>query len=148
MRAAFSCEVGEDALGADGAVRVWCAVVDFAALVGPEVVAEESAAHEVRLVGEEFEGLGGLDGGSQVDGRGEDAGGVAGFHRTSGWLREDACEAGCGKAGNREQGVGSRGLVLDRFWGWLWEDVHCRGVGAYGCSVDPGLYLLDCVVID
>ncbi len=62
VRAALSCEVGEDALAANGAVWVGGAGVDLAALVGPEIVGEEGSAHEVRLVGEEFEGFGGLDG--------------------------------------------------------------------------------------
>ena len=70
VRAAFAREVGEDALATDWAVRVWGAGVDLAALVGPKVVAEESAAHQVRLVGEELEGFGGLDGGGEVDGSG------------------------------------------------------------------------------
>ena len=67
---------------------------DLAALVGPEVVGEEGAADEVGLVGEEFEGFGGLDGGGEVDGGGEDAGGVAGFDGAGGGLGEDAGEAG------------------------------------------------------
>ena len=70
--------------------------VDLAALVGPEIVGEEGAAHEVGLVGEELEGFGDLDGGGEVDGGGEDAGGVAGFDGAGGGLGEDAGEAGGG----------------------------------------------------
>ena len=94
--AAFACEVSEDALAADGAGWVGGAGVDLAALVSPEIKAEEGAAHEVGLVGEELEGFGGLDGGGEVDGGGEDAGGVAGFDGAGGWLGEDAGEAGGG----------------------------------------------------
>ncbi len=50
------------------------------------------------LVGEEFEGFGGLDGGGEVDGGGEDAGGVAGFYGAGWGLGEDAGEAGGGLA--------------------------------------------------
>ena len=70
--------------------------------VGPEVEGEEGAAHEVGLVGEEFEGFGGLDGGGEVDGGGEDAGGVAGFDGAGGGLGEDAGEAGGRGVGSRE----------------------------------------------
>ncbi len=127
--AAFSGEVGEDALAADGAVGVWLAGVDLALLVGPEVEGEEGAAHELRLAGEELEGFGGLDGGGEVDGGGEDAGGVAGFDGTSRGLGEDAGEASGG--------------------GWcVGEDVHGGGVGADGGGVDPGFGLLDAVVVE
>ena len=68
--------------------------VDLATLVGPQVVREEGSAHEVGLVGEEFEGFGGLNGGGEVDGGGEDAGGVAGFDWAGGGLGEDAGETG------------------------------------------------------
>ena len=77
--AAFSSEVREDALAANGATGVWGSGVDLAALVCPEVVTEDGATHEVGLVREEFECFGSLNGGGQVDGRGEDPGGVAGF---------------------------------------------------------------------
>ena len=128
MRAAFAGQVDEDALAADGAVWVGGAGIDFAALVGPEIVAEEGAADEVRLVGEELEGFGGLDGGGQVDGGGEDAGGVAGF---------DGAGGGLGKMQARQAVEMVAGcLLLVR---WLGADVHCGGVGAYGCGVDPGL---------
>lgn len=96
VRAAFAGEVGEEALSADGAGGVGFGGVDLSALVGPEVVGEEGAAHEVGLVGEEFESLGGLDGGGEVDRGGEDAGGVAGFYGAGGRLGEDAGEAGGG----------------------------------------------------
>ena len=56
---------------------------------------EEGSAHEVGLVGEEFEGFGGLDGRGEVDGGGEDAGGVAGFDWAGGWLGEDTGYTGC-----------------------------------------------------
>ena len=101
---------------------------------------EKGAPHEVGLVGQEFEGFGGLDGGGEVDGSGEDAGGVAGFYRTGGGLWEEAGEAGRGFIGDWCLGrlsVGTQG-----------EDVHGGGVGAYGCGVDPGLGLLDGVVVD
>jgi len=99
VRAAFAGEVREDALVADGAGGVGGAGIDLAALVCPEIIGKESAAHEVGLVGEELEGLGGLDGGGEVDGGGEDAGGVAGFDRAGGGLGEDAGEAGGGGVG-------------------------------------------------
>ena len=90
MRAAFAGKVGEDAFAADFAGGVGGAGVDFAALVGPQVVAQEGSAEEVGLVGEEFEGFGGLEGGGEIDGGGEDAGGVAGFYGAGGGLGEDA----------------------------------------------------------
>jgi hypothetical protein len=90
VRAAFTGEMGEEALGADGAVGVGCGGVDFAAVVAPEVVREEGTAHEVRLAGEELEGFGDLDGGGEIDGGAEDAGGVAGFNRAGGGLGEEA----------------------------------------------------------
>ncbi len=49
---------------------------------------------------------------------------------------------GVGTAGPKS---GTRGT---RFIGWFGEDVHGGGVGAYGCGVDPGLGLLDGVVVD
>lgn len=94
VRAAFAGEVGEEALAADGAGGVGSGGIDLGALVGPEIVREESAAHEMGLVGEELEGLCGLDGGGEVDRGGEDAGGVAGLYGAGGWLGEDAGEAG------------------------------------------------------
>ena len=124
--AAFSGKVREDALAADSAVWVWGAGVDLAALVCPEVVTEDGATHEVGLVREEFECFGSLNGSGQVDGRGEDPGGVAGFDGTGGGLGKDAGEAG-GLAG---------------------EDVHGDGVGTDSCSVDPGFGLLDGVVVE
>jgi hypothetical protein len=102
VRTAFAGEVGEDAFAADFAGGVWFGGADLAALVGPEVVAEKGAAHEVGLVGEELESFSGLDGCGQVDGGGEDAGGVAGFDRASGGLGEDAGQAGGWKRGSRE----------------------------------------------
>ena len=100
--AAFSSEVREDALAANGATGVWGSGVDLAALVCPEVVTEDGATHEVGLVREEFECFGSLNGVGQVDGRGEDPGGVAGFYGAGGGLGEDAGQAGGGKTGSRE----------------------------------------------
>ena len=94
VRAAFSGEMGEEALAADGAGGVGGAGVDLASLVCPEVVGEEGSAEEMGLVGEELEGFGGLDGGGEVDGGGEDAGGVAGFDGAGGGLGEDARKTG------------------------------------------------------
>ena len=92
------------------------------------------------LVGEELEGFGDLDGGSEVDGGGENAGGVAGFDGAGGGLGEDAGEAGSGEKG---VGSGRRGGRIG-----LGEDGHGGGVGADGCGVDPGLGLLDGVVVE
>src|ERR1700753_3285725 len=91
----------ESALATDEAVGVGGGGADLAALVCPEVVREEGAAHEVGLIGEELEGFGGLNGGGEGDGGGEDAGGVAGFDGAGGGLGKDAGEAGGGKAGSR-----------------------------------------------
>lgn len=95
VRAADAGEVREEALAADGAVGVWGAGVDLATLVAPQVEGDEGSAHEVGLVGEEFEGFGGLNGGGEVNGCREDAGGVAGFDWAGGGLGEDAGET-CG----------------------------------------------------
>ncbi len=65
--APFPGEVGEDSLAADFAGGVWGGGVDLAALVGPEVVAQEGTAHQVGLMGEVLEGFGGLDGSCEVD---------------------------------------------------------------------------------
>jgi hypothetical protein len=61
VRTAFTGQMGEDAFAADFACGVWFGGADLAALVAPEVVAQERAAHEVVLVREELEGLGDLD---------------------------------------------------------------------------------------
>ena len=61
VRTAFSGEVREDPLVADGAGGVRGGSVDLASLVCPEIVREEGAAHQVGLVGEELEGFGGLE---------------------------------------------------------------------------------------
>jgi hypothetical protein len=69
VRAADAGEVGELAVGADGAVRVGGAGIDFAAVYiaiasgCPKIEAEKGAAHEVGLLGEEFEGFSDLNGG-------------------------------------------------------------------------------------
>jgi hypothetical protein len=161
--ASDACEVGEDALTAYGAGGVRTAGVDLAVLVGPEIVREESAAHEMWLVGEELEGLGGLERGGQVDGGGEDAGGVTSFDGAGGWLGEDAGEArGRSVVGSF---CGSH-VVAFRPWGQmrgsfvlrgmavvyggcsrLGKDVHGGGVGADSGGIDPGFGLLDCIVI-
>src|ERR1700722_18434160 len=90
--ASDACEVGEGALTAYGAGRIGTAGVNLAVLVGPEIVREEGAAHEMWLVGEELEGLGGLERGGQVDGGGEDAGGVTSFDGAGGGLGGDGGE--------------------------------------------------------
>ena len=77
-------------------------------------------------MGEEFEGLSGLEGGGEVDGSGEDAGGVAGVYRAGGRSGEDAGEAGC----------------------VIGEDVHGGGVGADGGGIDPGDGVLYGVVVE
>jgi hypothetical protein len=138
--AAFSGEMGEDALAADGAGRVRGGSIYFAAGAGPEIEGQEGSAYQVGLASEEFEGFGDLDGGGEIDGSIKDAGGVAGFHGTGWGFGEDA-----GKTGSREQGVGSRRLRGRLRFG---EDGHGGGVGAYGCGVDPGFGLLDGVVVD
>ena len=103
MGTAFSGEVGEDALAADGAGRVRRRGIYFAAGAGPEIEGEEGSAYEIGLAGKEFEGFGDLDGGGEIDGSIKDAGSVAGFYGTGWGLREDA-----GKTGSREKGMGNR----------------------------------------
>jgi hypothetical protein len=142
MRAAFSGQVREDSLAADGACGIGGGGVDLASLVRPKIVREEGAAHEVGLVGEELEGFGGLEGGGEVDGGGEDAGSVAGFDGTCGWLGEDARKTGGGKGGCQLS------VLSCQLTGHLREDVHGGGVGAYGGGVDPGFGLLDGVVVE
>jgi hypothetical protein len=156
VRTPLTGQVGEDALAADGAGGVGFGCIDFAALVAPKIVTQESAAHEVWLVGEEFQGFGGLDGGGKIDRSGEDARSVAGLHRAGWGLRKDAGEAG---RGFRVQGPGfSRRFLCDPgvelwalnpvLWTLPWEDVHRGGVGADGCCVDPGFSLLYGVVVN
>lgn len=139
MRATFAGEVGEDALAADGAGGIGFGGVDLGALIGPEVVGEESTAHQVGLVGEELEGFGGLDGGGEVDGGGEDARGVAGLDRAGGGLGEDAGQACGGGVTCSGSACGLRRLR---------EDVHGGRVGADGGGVNPRFGLLDAVVVE
>ena len=101
VRAGGAGEVGEGAGGllvgaADEALGVRTGSGDFAALVGPKIPGEEGAAEELRLVGEKFECLVGLKGGGEVNGGGEDAGGIAGFCEAGGRGGEEAGEAGGG----------------------------------------------------
>ena len=99
---------------------------DLGLVVGPEVAAEEGAAHGLRCAYQELQGFGHFDRGSEVDGRVQDAGGVAGVD-DSGWrLGKEAGQAG----------------------GFVGKDVHGGGVGAHGSCVDPGANLLDGVVVD
>jgi hypothetical protein len=97
----------------------------------------------VRLVSEEFEGLGDLDGGGEVDGGREDAGGVAGFDGAGGRFGEDA-----GKTGGWEHVLRCQFSVLSCGGLSAREDVHGGGVGANGGGVDPGFGLLDAEVVD
>jgi hypothetical protein len=142
-------EVTEVSVGADVTVGIGGGGGDLGALVGPEVVGDEGPPHEMRLAGEEFEGLGDLKGGGEVDGSGEDAGGVAGFD-VAGWGGgEDAAEAG-----SREQGVGSRGgcvfqcLLPAPYSLGPREDVHGGGVGADGGGIDPRAGVADGEVVE
>ncbi len=96
MGAAFAGKMREDALAANGACGARAGGADFAAGASPEIEGQECSAHEMRLVGEKLECFCDLDGGGQVDGSAEDAGGVAGFDGAGGWLGEDA-----GKTGRR-----------------------------------------------
>ena len=97
VRAAFAGEMREESLGANGACGVGFGGADLATVVGPEVEGEEGATDEVGLAGEQFEGFGDLDGGCEVDGGGEDAGGVAGLDGAGWGLGEEA-----GKTGSRK----------------------------------------------
>ena len=96
---ALTGEVGEDALAADFAAGARRAGGDLGARLAtlafgrPKIEGEQGAAHKVGLAGEELEGLRHLDRGGEVDGSGEDAGGVAGVHIAGGGLGEDAGEA-------------------------------------------------------
>ena len=139
VRTTLSPEVREQAQGADRAGGVGSAGIDLATLVCPEVVREQGAAHQVRLVGQEFEGFAGLDGSGEVDSGGEDSDGVTGLYGAGGRFREDA-----GEAGGFLLHVGSCGLQVVS----AGENVHGGRVGANGGSVDPGLGLLDGVVVD
>ena len=92
-------------------------------------------------MGEELERLVGLDGGGEVDGSGEDAGGVAGFYCAGGWGWEDAGQAGGGGGG------GAMGRVRAVNLG-AGEDGHGGGVRADGGGVDPGPGLLYGVIVE
>ena len=94
VRTAFSGEVGEDAVTADGAFGIGRGSVYFAAGTGPEIEREQGAAYEVGLTGEQLEGFGDLDGGGEIDGGAEDACRVAGLDGAGWGLGEDAGEAG------------------------------------------------------
>jgi len=97
----------------------WSSGGDLGAVEGvgggwvPEIEGEQSAAHKVRLAGEEFQGFVDLDGGGEVDGGGEDAGGVAGVDVAGGRFGEDAGEAGGGGVGGRRE---MRGLFATLFF--------------------------------
>ena len=124
-RAAFAGEGAEAALAADLAVGARGARGDLGALAGPEVVSEQRTPHAVGLAGEQLQCFGDLQRGGEVDGRGEDAGGVAGLDVAGRAGREEA-----GEAGGRLEGR----IAVRR----TREDVHRRGVGADGGGVDPG----------
>ncbi len=135
VRARGAGEVVEAALGTDAAVGIGRRRGDFRALVGPEIAGEESAAEEPGLAGKQLEGLGDLERGGEVDGRGEDAGGVAGFDGSGGRGREEAGEAG-------------GGLVVLRRLGSNGQDGHGGGIGPEGGGVDPGFALFDGEVVE
>lgn len=124
--AALAAQVAEVSRAADLTTGMGAGGFDFGPLVGPLVDGKQAAAHAFGLAGEELERLGNLDGSSHVDGGVEDAGGVAGFDGAAGSLRKDAGKAG-GLAG---------------------QNVHGDGVGTDGGGVDPGLVLLDGVVVE
>jgi len=77
--AGLAGEMAEDAATADLTARVGRGGGDRGVFACPEVVGAKGAEHEVGPAGEELEGLCGLQAGGEVDGCGEDAGGVAGF---------------------------------------------------------------------
>ncbi len=107
VRALLAGEMAEEALATDFAVGARGGGGDLGAgegvvgRCGPEVEGEQGAAHEMGLAGEELEGFGDLERGSEVDGGGEDAGGVAGFDVAGGGRGEDAGEARCRVPGGR-----------------------------------------------
>jgi len=129
VRTAFAGEMGEEALVADGAAAARLAGRNLRSFAGPEIEGEQRTAHEIGLAGEKLERFGDLNGCGKVDGSSENAGGVAGLDRAAGWLGEDAGEAG-------------RGIRRAR------QDVHGCGVGSDGSGIDPGLGLLNGVVVE
>ena len=95
-------------------------------LIQPDVVGQQGAAKLVAGADEELEGLGGGDGGDKVDGRIQDAGGVAGLDQAAWGLGKDAGEAG----------------------GFTGENVESDGVAADGGGVNPGEIFADGVIVD
>ena len=138
--AVFAGKVCEDSLAADVAAGSRPGRGDFGMFTGPEVVREESPAHEMGLASEELESLRDLERGGEIDGRRENSGGIAGLYGAGGGLREDAGEAGGGIPALRMRMIRC-GLGL------CGEDVHCGRVGSDGRGVDPGPGLLDGVVV-
>src|SRR5208337_82536 len=87
---------------------------------------QESAAKALLSPHQQLERFGGGNGSSQVHGRTENAGGVAGFKYPLGKLRKNA-----------RQTSGSAG-----------KHIQADAVAAYGRGVDPGQSLFDGVVVD
>lgn len=126
VRAALAAQVAEVARFADLAAGMGAGGFDFGPLVGPLVDGKQTAPHALGLAGEKLERLSDLDGSGHVDGGVEDAGGIAGFDGAAGSLGKDAGKAG-GLAG---------------------QNIHGDGVGTDGGCVDPGLVLLNGVVVE
>ena len=104
------------------------------------------------LAGEELEGFGGLEGGSEVDGGGENAGGVAGFYVAGGGRWEEAgktgCRGVCGYVASLRSQIQGFFAALRMTAYYAGEDVGGGGVGSYGGGVDPGDGVLDGEVVE
>src|SRR5271156_5305769 len=116
----------EIALLADLAVGSRLCCCDLGPLICPQIEGKKAATQLVLCAGEQLECLGYFDRSGQIDRRVENSRRVASFHSAAGWFGKNAGETG-------------------RFTG---KNVHGDGVGADGCGVDPGLTLLDCIVIE
>lgn len=122
----LAMEIGEFFLNARAALGI-ARDLDGLKMAGPDVAGDEAAMESVAVAGEELDGFGGLQGCDEIDGRAEDADGVAGFFHTGEVRRaEETGEAG----------------------GFAGEDRHGEAVGGDGCGVNPWSVGLDGEIVD
>lgn len=98
-------EIGEVSFVAYAASGARVVGGDFGAVVGPEILGKQGAAHCLIGADKEFQGLRRGDRGNQVDHWAENTGGVAGLDYAAWCVGEDAGQA-CGLAGKNVKGGG------------------------------------------
>src|SRR5271156_4016742 len=125
LGAVLSPKMGKVPQLANRASRSGGGGVDLGLVVGPEVAAQQGAAHLVARAHKKLQRLGDLHRGGEIDGRVENAGRVAGGHHA------------CGRLGKETGQAGS----LSR------QNIHRSRVSSNGGSINPRPALLDGVVV-